>query len=346
LTTVHLVRTRWAHWGAHSGINQFIKYVDPSRVAIREQHVVDGNRNWQRINRTASPILRRLTSDYYKLTDLVGEVVALRSILASKSDVLHFLDADTSAQLLPRLGVVRRRTCTLASYHQPPDILRRVITRSLVTQFDRVIVVSSDQAEFFKSYGIDPGRIEVILHGIDTDFFRPAGRDLGRRTFRCLTVGFWLRDFDLLERIARRLGGASVEFHVVSPEIGNLAGLSHVVWHRGVSDDVLQRLYQEADVLLLPLTASTANNALLEGLASGLPVLTTRLPSVLEYLGGAEAVLAAPGDEEPLIESILELRTDAELRQRMGHSSRRRAEELDWRRVASQYERLYLSLTR
>jgi glycosyltransferase involved in cell wall biosynthesis len=193
---------------------------------------------------------------------------------------------------------------------------------------------------------MDPGRITVIPLGIDTDFFRPAPQVPPPHAFRCITVGFWLRDFELLARLVKRMAGSGIEFHIVAPEIGSLPLTSDIVWHRNISDDALVTLYQSAHALLLPLKAATANNALLEGMACGLPILSTRLASVEEYLGGAEAILAAPGDEAALVDGINRLRDDEHLRQRLALGSRRRAEELDWRAVAAQYQRIYEGMSR
>lgn len=341
MTRVHLVRTHWAHWGAHSGINQFVKYLDPSQVDVREQLVVDGNRNWRTVNTAARPVFRRFTSDYYKLSDLVGEVRALAETSWHRPDVLHFLDGDTSAQLVPHLGGRQRRMRVMASYHQPPDILRQIVSPRLARSLDRIIAVSPDQTEFFASL-VGHERTSTILHGIDTDFFRPTEPlEAPRRVFRCLTVGFWLRDFELLGRITRRLYDFDVEFHIVAPEVGALDITSRIKWHRHISDIDLLALYQQCDVLLLPLTAATANNALLEGLACGLPILTTELSSVKAYLGDAEAILAARGDERALVDGIIHLQSNTTVRERMGQTSRRRAEQLDWRHIASQYEHTY-----
>jgi glycosyltransferase involved in cell wall biosynthesis len=75
-----------------------------------------------------------------------------------------------------------------------------------------------------------------------------------------------------------------VRFDVVTGADTGLSRFDNVHTHRGIDDDTLAELYRNADVLLLPLTDSTANNALLEGMASGLPLVATDLPAVRAYL--------------------------------------------------------------
>ena len=103
MTHIHLIRTHWTHWGNHSGINQFVKYLDPARFSVREQLVPDGFRKFNRLNRWARPLLRPTSMEWYKLNDLCGELMAFTHLRSRKSHVLHYLDAEQTAFLLPQL---------------------------------------------------------------------------------------------------------------------------------------------------------------------------------------------------------------------------------------------------
>jgi len=141
-----------------------------------------------------------------------------------------------------------------------------------------------------------------------------------------------------LDQIARAL--PEVRFDVVTGVDTRLSGFDNVHTHRGIDDGALAELYRNADVLLLPLSDSTANNALLEGMASGLPVVATDLPALRAYLpkGG---VLVPDNAVEGFIAALQMLRQDIPARRAMGRSSRARAEELAWPRVVREYEALY-----
>lgn len=339
---VHLIRTIWAHWGAYSGINQFVKYVDPERFSIKEQLVTDGDRNYARLNHAVRSLFRPTGMGWYKLNDLWAETAALPKVLTGGAQVLHYLDADHTALLLPQLKRFGKTgTRIVASYHQPPEILAEIIPNHVVQHVDRIVVVSPEQADYFSRI-VGPERVRLILHGIDTEFFRPSAAPRREGPIRCLTVGFWLRDFDAIGRVADRLADRrDIEFHVVASQAAQLAGRPKVTVHSGISDDKLRQLYQDADILFLPLLKATANNALLEGIASGLPVVSTQLPSVQSYLDGAEAFLVPGNDPTGCIEAICALAEDPVTRARLARSSRSRAEALDWRRIAKQYEAAY-----
>jgi glycosyltransferase involved in cell wall biosynthesis len=94
----------------------------------------------------------------------------------------------------------------------------------------------------------------------------------------------------------------------------------------------------------MPLTKATANNSLLEGIACGVPVLSTALPSIKTYLPGNEAILIDKNDPKEFSDAILHLVDNPPLRQTMSIAARKRAEELDWSNIAPQYESIYSEL--
>jgi glycosyltransferase involved in cell wall biosynthesis len=346
---VHAVYTRYPHMGAHSGIVQLARYLDPSVCAVRLSAASDSDADLPLPQRRVREWLRRRVQQrmpWYKLSDLAAEARALSDCLRGRSDIVHFFDAEHSGQYLPGLLKLLgpRRVRTAATFHQAPELVDELSDRELVSRIDLVILVSPSQAPYFLEF-LPEARVRVILHGVDADFFRPPGAAREADGFRCITVGHWLRDWEALGAAAHRLASfADVELHVVTDRETGLEGRANVRIHRRVDDDGLLRLYQQSDVLLLPLTGATANNALLEGIACGLPVVSTDLPSVRAYLPGGEALLAKGNDAGELVDGVLRLRADPDLRAVMSRCARARAEALSWRRVAREYEAAYAEL--
>jgi glycosyltransferase involved in cell wall biosynthesis len=343
---IRLLRTFYPHWGAYSGIHQFVKHLNQDDYSIALRVVSDSDADFPLRNSMIRRLLRNAVQSggmaWYKLSDLVAELKAF--CRSWGTDVIHFLDGEHTAQFLPLLGKIlppRLRPRLVATYHQPPDLLDSLIVKNVVRHLDQVVVVSPDQVPYFTRF-VRPDRVSCILHGIDTVYFRPSPAREQNGKFRCITVGHWLRDYRAVREVAMKLHGhGQIEFHVVSTRAAELEQLPNVIVHRGVDDETLLRLYQESDVLFLPLLQSTANNALLEGIACGLPVVSTLLPSVKAYVPGKEAVLVKGNDADLFAEAILYLRSHSKDREEMALASRRRAEELDWRRIAPQYEALY-----
>ncbi len=334
-----------------TGTNALASSLDPARVRIDERIVPMGPGRL-RIPFLAGAIERRARSrghSAYRWSDFRTELVALGLALRRRIDAVHFLDAEHSMLFFPgwrrRLGRLASKTRILASFHQPPGILEKTVDPGIVRRADAVLAVSSEQADFLRA--LAPGAdVRVLLLGVDTDAFSPpeAGPPAEGRPFRCLAGGVWLRDYDAFFRTARILGArapGAFELHAVAGRLEIPAGLDNVVAHRDVPDAELLGLYRGADALFLPLKAATANNVLLEGMACGLPIVSSDLAAVREYAGNGGARLVKGNDPEAFASELEALRRDPDLRARMSRASRARALSLSWQNIAVEYARLY-----
>ena len=102
-----------------------------------------------------------------------------------------------------------------------------------------------------------------------------------------------------------------------------------------------------ADLLAAPSRREGLSNAVLEAMASGLPVIACRIPGVTDYAIGDEGsgLLTPAGDATALAEALDGLLTDEPRRRRMSAEARRRAEErFDIRRVAARHLAVYREL--
>jgi glycosyltransferase involved in cell wall biosynthesis len=358
--SVHVLHTRYRHWGQFTGTTKFIPFADPARVTITAHPAAPDDSTLpllgpkgaaRRLGDRVRARLRAGGMAWYTINDLRAELRMLRRAALGRADVVHLVNGEHSAQFLP--GLLRRapgRTPrVVATYHQPPALLDGLLDRRAVARLDHVVLMSSDQGDWFRAL-LPADCVEVIPHGVDTEFFIPAaGARAEDGRLRCVTVGHWLRDWGAMRGVAERLASTpGVEFHVVTARRTGLEGLANVVRHRDLGDEALRDLYRGADVLLLPLTAATANNALLEGMACGLPVVSSDLPAVRAYVGDDAAALAPAGPPDAaadaLADALLRLRADPAARRAAGARARARAETLAWPVVARAYVDLYTRL--
>jgi glycosyltransferase involved in cell wall biosynthesis len=91
----------------------------------------------------------------------------------------------------------------------------------------------------------------------------------------------------------------------------------------------------------MPLQNSTANNALLEGMASGLPVVATDLIATRTYLAGKGAIFSPQGDVGAAVAAVERLAGDPSQMERLGREARAQAETLDWTNIASEHAALF-----
>lgn len=243
----------------------------------------------------------------------------------------------------------RRPGPTAVTYHQPPARLSQHLPpatwRTLAQTADHITVLDPHQQDFFADL-VPAERVHLVPHGIDTTAFAPAGQPASGRPL-VLTVGWWLRDWEVLDAVHARLHrryGDDVEMIVVTRQAGSRP------WHpaarvlEGVTEKTLIALYRRAAVLLLPLTDATANNALLEAMACGTPAVATDIGGIRHYTGKDHAaLLVPPGDATAAAEAVekilAETGTAAHAVRRA--AARERAERFAWPLVADQMRSVY-----
>ena len=104
----------------------------------------------------------------------------------------------------------------------------------------------------------------------------------------------------------------------------------------GVSQDDLVRYYKTADIFCSPATGRESFGiVLLEAMASGTPIVASRLKgfqTVLEE--GMQGLMAPPKDDVALADALRQMIQDPTMRSVMGAFGERRAYEFRWERVA------------
>ncbi|MER5173784.1 glycosyltransferase family 4 protein [Thioclava kandeliae] len=87
--------------------------------------------------------------------------------------------------------------------------------------------------------------------------------------------------------------------------------------------DAVADLMRQSDLLVLPSFAEGVPVTLMEGMASGIPVIGSRVAGVQELVeDGVSGFVIAPGDMEGLIARLDQLLSDPELRERLGQAGR------------------------
>lgn len=116
-------------------------------------------------------------------------------------------------------------------------------------------------------------------------------------------------------------------------------GLGRIVEFLGFQTDIPAFL-ATVDVYVLPSANESFSNAVLEAMASALPVVAFEAGGVPEVVGDA-GVLTPPGDPTALASAMGRLAADANLRAALGGAARRRAEQrYDLKRNALTFETL------
>ena len=183
-------------------------------------------------------------------------------------------------------------------------------------------------------YGVEPGRARIVRPGVDV-----ASWDVGPRTgggpLRVLFVG------GVFERkggpdLLAALQALDVDWECDIVTKSDVPGGPRVRVHRHLDQDdpELRALFGAADVFVLPTVGDTMGLAIVEAMAAGLPVVSTRIGALSEVvLEGTTGFLVQPGDVAALAEALKRLAARPELRREMGAAARRRACQLFDERV-------------
>ena len=249
-------------------------------------------------------------------------------------------------------------------------------------QADSVNVVAPHVADNLRAYPTCPPNIDVTWNGVDTDLFSQAtlqspsnagnAGDIGdagdageQRKQSVLSVGRLVPGKgweDFLE--------AAAVVHSQNPEVvfkiagdgplrGKLekkiaqSGLGDVVQmlgHVGGSDEggrqALAALYRQATIYAMPSHYEGLPTVLLEAMASGCPIVSTRVggvPNIVEE--GKSGLLVEPHQPKSMARAINSLLSDKERRSQLGEAARKIAESrFSWAAISSRYLEQYEEL--
>jgi glycosyltransferase involved in cell wall biosynthesis len=265
----------------------------------------------------------------------------LRRFVASEAiDVLHVHQYTPFFYAMLSRGLGRGRPVLFTEHGRfHPDFRRpkRVLfNRLTLRRRDRVVGVGEAVRQALIHHeGIPPRRVAVVYNGIEIDHFASGAgqRDSVRRELGLATddfVAIQVARLDYLKdhvTAVRSIGVAaskipSLQLIVVGegPERGKIeaairdAGLDARVKLLGRRQDV-PRLLAAADVLLLSSISEGIPLTVIEGMAAGLPVVSTDVGGVAEIIHDGQTGLLAPAsDPERLADCLVRLAGQPDLR--------------------------------
>jgi len=196
----------------------------------------------------------------------------------------------------------------------------------------------------------------VIPNGIDTDTFSPSAPPQVSHPVRLLTVCRLIsrKRIDILINALVRLREMGVDARLDIAGQGNLlAPLQQLGRDLGVADKInflarvpsenMPELYRSSDIFLMSSAHEGMSNAMLEAMASGLPIITTQCEGVQELITD-NGVVVEEATDKAIAAAIAQLAKDPQTYQSMCAAARQHALTFSWRGVAEQYVALYRSI--
>jgi L-malate glycosyltransferase len=231
-----------------------------------------------------------------------------------------------------------------------PLVLRH-LARRVWLEAERVLAVSDNLRELARRTGPD-AVIEVARNGIDPERFRP-GPSFGRADL--LFVGRLIERkgvHHLIEAFARISGAdPALALSIVGggPERPRLEAMSRslglgsrIRFHGQLDLAGVAAAYRQAGILVLPALADALPNVVLEAMASGLAIVTTRTGAA--EMIRANGIVVESADPAAISGAVQRYLNDRRLLEQHQRQSRTLAEAMPWSAVAASHVSIYRSV--
>ena len=233
--------------------------------------------------------------------------------------------------------------------------------RAVLDHAGAVLIGSDSFAdEVVENHGVSKERFTIIPGAVDTERFYPAdeaGGDLPETPTLLYHGRVDARKgvLDLLDAVAKLLenrplrlvvSGIGPDSNSAAERAGELGIQEHVEFPGYADYEKAPEVYRRGDLFLSPTYAEGFSNTILEAMATGLPIVSTRAVGVVDCLADEEnALLVEPGDVSGLAAATARLLDDVALRRELAAKALEDVRRLyAWPVVAEEITTVYTSL--
>lgn len=208
------------------------------------------------------------------------------------------------------------------------------IGRWTLNSADRVICYTEDERTRLEKLGIASANIRVIHNGIDTSLFVPPEGGRGKTDNQILWIGRLVpgKRVDCLIDAFNILVHKKQDYRLTIVGEGPLKekikckirdlGLSQYISLRDfIANSELPELYRNSSVFVLTSINEGVPRTILEAMACGVPVVSTKLPQLMNIVEGC-GILVPLKDPKSVAEAVSRITTDRELAQKLGNNGR------------------------
>lgn len=251
-----------------------------------------------------------------------------------------------------------------SAYQKFGNIYRRLIVPKIVPKAKRILTVSNFENERIVShFKLKSNQVITVYNGVGTHFKPVCNQDelvqaktkynlpndfvffLGNTDPKKNVIGV-LKALDILEKSGK------LDFKLVMLDINreylsnltNLIGnpnlLNHINFTGYVKNNELPAIYSQADLFLYPSLRESFGIPLLEGMACGVPVVTSNTSSMPEIAHDA-AIITDPFKPEAIANAIIELRNNPLLKKQLSERGIKRSADFSWANNARQTISIY-----
>lgn len=333
-------------FSAHSGMNPLASAVGANTLLYEQTWQLLQHRSWRFGQWVRDAGIRHFGSQWNALVPYWSEWQLARQT-SMGHDIAHFIWAEFASPRHPAWFRAKAKKL-VGTFHASARKLPMVLDddyRALM-YFDGITLMSSAQRPFFLERGVPEDRMRVILHGVDTRYFCPpmARKDRGK-ALRGLMVGSTERDHAMMKAVLDKLPAGVLEMTILTAAEQRTYyyhdAAPHTSFPTHLSDTDLLEAYQQADLLVMPMIDCTANNAVMESMACGTPVMVNRVGGIAEYVDPACNIVIDHHAVDNWIEHLIRWNQKRDELEAMRDATRSWAVTFDWNIIAGQYLDFY-----
>ena len=301
----------------------------------------------------------------YRLTRLQLPLFLLRHSMtiarvARESDLIHaHWTLSASAALIgqwyhhkPILATVQG-----SDIFQVPRLpLGQWFTKQTLTRSYHITALSNALKEQLLSMGIDDSKITIIPNGVNTSTFTPLPPR--QRENIILFVGSLIqrKGANFLLKAMSLLAPSFPHYRLVIvgdgpqritlQQLAGRLGIDHRVTFTGrLPQDQVKKWMRRAKVFVLPSTEEGMGVVLIEALASGTPVVASKVGGIPDVVTSDVGILVPPKNGQALADALRGILQNPSDWDKMSHRARQRAVEIyDWGQVSRRFVSLYHSI--
>lgn len=237
--------------------------------------------------------------------------------------------------------------------------------RKIFDAADYLIAPSEELKETIIKIGTEPSKVSYIPNGVDTTKFHPNKNDKLKKKYNIKNqivvncprnlvikngVHYLIKAIPLITQKFDNvqflfIGNSNKEmFTKCQRKVSDLKVDDHVIFTDTIPNDQMPGFYGISDIVVLPSLKEATSIAGLEAMATGKPLVGTRVGGIPMLIDDGETgTLVSPKDPQSLAEAIIHLLQDDKKRDKMGVNARKKVmAEFDWKKsIAPQTLEIY-----